>query len=241
MRLRPSLISSAVVLAVVVGSALPSGATSNPFGAKTPSQILSLATSAMRNAGSVHSVAADSYGGVVQITLSTDSAQTEGLQTQKLGGGTETSRLIGTTLFIYGDKTSYAQDFGVKNSKLANEWVLVPATNKNYANIALGILLPSLLQQVEGVSALKNLGLFKINGQEAVAIRGALAPSAGGSGGSQTLYVSTTAPYRPIALTDAGVVSGQKVSSTVLFSKWGEKVAIARPSTFVTATSVTFP
>jgi hypothetical protein len=229
------------VLTVVFGSIPPSSAATAPFGAKTPAQILALATSAMKSAGSVHYVSADSYGGVVQITLSTDSSLTEGVQTQKLGGGTETSRLFGTKLFIFGDATSYAQDFGVKNSKLANEWVLVPITNKNYANIAVGILLSSVLQQVKGVSTLKNLGVFKIDGQETVGIKGALGPSAGGSGGSQTLYVSTTAPYRPVALTDSGVVSGQKVSSQVLFSKWGEKIVVVKPTKFVTATSVTFP
>lgn len=241
MRLRLSFISSVAVLTLVVGLVMPSSAAAHPFGAKSPAQILALATSAMRSAGSVHYVSTDSYGGVVQITLSTDSSLTEGVQTQKLGGGTETSRLLDTTLFILGDKTSYAQDFGVKNSKLANEWVLVPATNKNYANIAVGILLSSVLQQVKGVSALKDLGIFKVNGQEAVAIRGVLSSLAGSSGGSQTLYVSTTAPYRPVALTDSGVVSGKKVSSDVLFSKWGESVAVAKPAKFVTATLVTFP
>jgi hypothetical protein len=241
MRLRLSFFTSAAVLVIVFGSVASANAASNPFGAKTPAQILALATSAMKSAGSFHYVSTDAYAGVVQITLSTDSSLTEGVQTQKLGGGTETSRLLGKTLYIFGDKTSYAQDFGVKNTKLANEWVLVPFTNKNYANIAIGILLPSLLQQIMGVSALKDAGVFKINGQEAVAIRGTLASSSGGSGGSQTLYVSTTAPYRPVALTDSGVVSGQKVSSNVLFSKWGEKVTIAKPAKFVTATSVTFP
>ncbi|HUY17146.1 MAG TPA: hypothetical protein VMV11_06250 [Acidimicrobiales bacterium] len=34
----------------------------------------------------------------------------------------------------------------------------VPATNKNYANIASGILLSSLFQRVNSVSALKDLG-----------------------------------------------------------------------------------
>src|SRR5665213_3908632 len=126
----------------------------------------------MKSAGSFHYVSSDSYGGVVQITLSTDSSLTKGVQTQKLGGGTETSRFLRSALYVFGDKTSYAQDFGVKNTKLANEWVLVPSTNKNYANIAIGILLPSLLQQIKGVSALKDAGVFKINGQEAVAIRG---------------------------------------------------------------------
>jgi hypothetical protein len=241
MRLKLSFVSILAALAVIFGPMSPSSAASNPLATKTPAQILSLAVSAMKSSGSVHYVSSDSYGGVVQITLSTDSSLTKGVQTQKLGGGTETSRLLGSTLFIFGDKTSYAQDFGVKNTKLANQWVLVPSSNKNYANIAVGILLSSVLQQVKGVSALKNLGVFKVDGQETVAIKGSLSSSSGASGGSQTLYVSTTAPNRPVALTDSGVVSGQQVSSDVVFSKWGEKIVIARPTKFVTATSVTFP
>jgi len=164
LRVRPSLVSILAALAMTLGPVLPSSAASNPFGAKTPARILELAATAMKSSGSVHYVSSDSYGGVVQITLSTDSSLTKGVQTQKLGGGTETSRFLRSALYVFGDKTSYAQDFGVKNTKLANEWVLVPTSNKNYANIAVGILLTSVLQQVKGVSAPKDLGVFKIDG-----------------------------------------------------------------------------
>jgi len=241
MRVRPSVVVFAAVSATALGLVVPASASANPLGSKSPAKILALATSALKSAGSFHFTAADSYGGVVQITLSTDSSRSAGVQTQKLGGGTETSRLIGKTLYIFGDKTSYAQDFGVKNATIANEWVLVPTTNKNYANIAVGILLPSVLQQLGGVSALKDLGIRTVKGVQTVAIEGALPASAGGSSGTQTLYVSTTAPYRPVALADAGVVSGQKVSSELLFSKWGEKITVVKPSKFVTATAKSFP
>ncbi|HEV3187730.1 MAG TPA: hypothetical protein VGZ04_06745 [Acidimicrobiales bacterium] len=39
----------------------------------------------------------------------------------------------------------------------------------------------------------------------------------------------------------ARVVCGQKASCDVLFSKWGETIAIAKPKKFATATSVSFP
>ena len=57
----------------------------------------------------------------MQITFSTDSSMTGRVQFKKLGGDTKRSRLLDTTPFIFGDKTSHAQDFGVKNSKVVNE------------------------------------------------------------------------------------------------------------------------
>ncbi|HVA52891.1 MAG TPA: hypothetical protein VNF05_05200 [Acidimicrobiales bacterium] len=152
MRLRLPLVTGAGVLAMVCGLAVPSSAASSPVGTKTAAQILTLTTSAMKRAGSFHYDLADPCGGIVQITLSTESAKSEGTQTQMLGGGSETCRLIGKSLYMYGDKTSNAQDFGVKYSGLANKWALVPATNKNDANLASGILLLSILQQFDGVS-----------------------------------------------------------------------------------------
>jgi len=59
------------------------------------------------------------------------------------GAGVEKVRLIGSTLFINANSAAFSLDFNVSNSTLTNEWVRVPASNPNYANISAAILLPS--------------------------------------------------------------------------------------------------
>jgi hypothetical protein len=229
---RLSSISLAAVLAATtfVGASAASGAT------KSPAEVLQLSISAMHSAGSFHYESTASVGGVVAITLSTDSALTYGDQVQKLGGGVETTRLIGKTLYINADAKAYSADFGVKKPTLANEWVLVPSSNKNYANISSAILVPSVLQQLVDVNHLKEVGVGSVNGQTALKIRGDA-----GASGTETVYVSTAAPYLPIAVAAVGTEDGEKVSDQLVFSKWGEKFKVAKPSKFVVATNTTFP
>jgi hypothetical protein len=229
---RLSSFSLAVVLAAtsLIGASAASAAT------KSPAEVLRLSISAMHSAGSFHYESTASVGGVVAITLSTDSALNYGDQVQKLGGGVETTRLIGKTLYMNADAKAYAADFGVKKTTLANEWVLVPSSNKNYANISSAILVPSVLQQLVDVNHLKEVGVGSVNGQAALKIRGDA-----GASGTETVYVSTAAPYLPIAVAAVGTEDGEKVSDELVFSKWGEKFSVAKPAKFAVATNVTFP
>jgi nitric oxide reductase large subunit len=240
MRIRTSLFTATTVAALALGVVTPANATTSPFGTKSPAAILSIATTAMRSAGTFHYASETKISGVVEATIATDSSASEGTQTQKSAGGIETTKLIGKNLYIEADKTAYTQDFGVKNSTLANKWVFVPVSNKNYVNISSAVLLSSVIHEVEGFSKLTDAGVVTVDGQKAVAIEGDIATNSTGSG-TQAVYVSTIAPYRPIAIADEGTFNGQKVSSVTLFSKWGEKISVAKPTAFVTATSKTFP
>lgn len=227
-------LSSLSVIAVLVVISLFASAASGTT--KSAAKILQLSVSAMRTEGSFHYDSTASFGGHVEIALSTNSALTEGDQIQILDGGVETTRLLGKTLYMYANAKAYAVDFGVKKTTLADEWVLVPSTNKNYANISSAILVPSVLQQLVDVDDLKKIGVGSVNGKTALEIRG----NAGASG-TETFFVSTTAPYLPIAVEAKTTEDGEKVSDELVFSKWGEKLTIAKPATYVVATNATFP
>jgi hypothetical protein len=228
---RLTLVVPVVVVALGSWSAGASGASS-----KTPAEILQLSVSSMHSEGSFHYNSTSSIAGVVALTLSTDSALKYGDQVQTLDGGTETTRLIGKKLYMYANARAYIQDFGVKKPKLANEWVLVPSTNKNYGNIADAILVPSVMQQLVDVGTLKEAGQATVDGQTALALRG----NAGASG-TETVYVSTTAPYLPIAVVADSTEDGRKITNDLVFSKWGEKFTVKTPSKYVVATKRTFP
>jgi hypothetical protein len=227
---RLTLVLPAVIVAFGTWSAGASGTST-----KTPAEILQLSVSSMHNQGSFHYNSTSSIAGVVALTLSTDSALKYGDQVQSLDGGTETTRLIGKKLYMYANARAYEEDFGVKKPTLANEWVQVPSTNKNYGNIADAILVPSVMQQLVDVGSLKEAGEATVDGKKALALRNT------GSSGTETVYVSTSAPYLPIAVVADATEDGRKIINDLVFSKWGEKFTVKKPSKYVVATKKTFP
>jgi hypothetical protein len=204
--------------------------------AKTAEEILQLSVGSMRVAGSFHYTSTSSIGGKVALSLSTDSSLKDGVQIQKLDGGTETTLLIGKKLYMKANAKAYAQDFGVKKTTLANKWVLVPTTNKNYANIAEAILVPSVMQELVDIGSVTNAGDVTVGGQSAVALKG----NAGASG-IEYIYVSLKKPYLPLGVSAQATQDGKKLTNELVFSKWGEKFKVSPPSSYVVATNKTFP
>jgi hypothetical protein len=240
-RLRTTLAIVALASTSTLAYVVPASAGSSTSGAKTAKEILAITANAMLKAKSVHYDQTGSIGGSLVVTLSTDSASTKGTQTQTLDGAKETTRVVGGSLFINATKKAYSDDWGVKNSTLANRWVLVPKSNKNYASISAAILLSSLTSEFLDLSNVKIAGHATVNGAKAVTLTATVKDGASGINGSETLYVATKSPYRPIGLVVTGTDDGDKIVSEVKFSKWGEKVTVKRPTNYVTATAKTLP
>jgi hypothetical protein len=228
---RLTLILPATVVALASWSASASASS-----AKTAAEILQLSVGSMRVAGSFHYTSTSSIGGKVALSLSTDSSLKDGVQTQKLDGGTETTLLIGKKLYMKANAKAYAQDFGLKKTTLANKWVLVPTTNKNYSNIAEAILVPSVMQELVDIGSVTNAGEVTVAGQSAIALKG----NAGASG-IEYIYVSLKKPYLPLGVSAQVTQDGKKLTNELVFSKWGEKFKVSAPSSFVVATKKSFP
>lgn len=228
---RLTLVFPAVVVAVATWSA---GASASSVA--TAAEMLQLSVGSMRAAGSFHYTSTSSIGGKVALSLSTDCSLKDGVQIQKLDGGTETTRLIGKKLYMKANAKAYVQDFGVKNSTLANRWVLVPTTNKNYSNIAEAILVPSVMQALVNVGSITNAGEVTIDGQRAIALKGHV-----GASGIEYIYVSLKKPYLPLGVSDQATENGKKLTNELVFSRWGEKFTVGAPSRYVVATKKTFP
>jgi hypothetical protein len=225
-----------VLVVPVIALLLATSSLSASAASKTAAQILQISVSSMQTEGSFHYDSTSSIAGKVALSLSTDSSLTYGTQTQTLDGGTETTRLIGKTLYLYANAKAYAEDFDVAKTTLANKWVLVPSTNKNYGNIADAILVKSVMQQLVDIGSVKDVGAVSFDGQTALALRGDA-----GASGTETIYVSATAPYLPIGLSAEATEEGHKIINELVFSKWGEKFSVKAPSTYVIATKKTFP
>ncbi len=228
---RLTLVLPAILIALATWSASASASS-----AKTAAEILQLSVGSMRVAGSFHYTSTSSIGGKVALSLSTDSSLKDGVQIQKLDGGTETTLVIGKKLYMKANAKAYAQDFGLKKTTLANKWVLVPTTNKNYANIAEAILVPSVMQELVDIGSVTNAGEVTIAGQSAIALKG----NAGASG-IEYIYVSLKKPYLPLGVSAQATQDGKKLTNELVFSKWGEKFKVTAPSSYVVATKKTFP
>ena len=240
MRRQTPLLALGICSGLIIGLPSLAQAATGPFGSRTPAQILSLTKAAMERAGSVHVVNTTSLNGTISFTLTTDSSAGSGTQAQVFGGGVEKVRLIGSTLFINADSVAFSLDFNVSNSTLTNEWVRVPVSNPNYANISAAILLPSLIKDTLSMKSLKNLGVETFDGRTTVAIEGFPPNSTPGTSVVQTLYVATSAPYLPVGLSTV-FLEGVNGKGKSVFSRWGEKVAVRPPARYVTATAKDFP
>jgi hypothetical protein len=240
MRRLTSILTLTVAAASFVGLAPSALAATKPFGAKSASQILSLASAAMLKAGSVHVVNNSLLSGSLAFTQTTDSSRLVGEQSQEFGSGVESIRLIGTALYLKANNAAYSQSFNIANSTLAGNWVKVPSSNPNYSNIAAAVLLPSLIKNVFTMRFSKVLGVKTFHGQATVAIKGDPPNTTPGTSEIQTVYISTSAPYLPVGLKTV-FLEGVNGTGTILFSKWGEKFNVIKPGSYFFATSKNFP
>ena len=237
---RLSLLFTFVLSAGLSTVATDAGATTNPLAHKSAAEIVALSSAAMQKAGSVHVVNKSVLNGAATLQQTTDSARTVGVQTQLFGGGDATIRLIGTTLYLNANTTAYNQDFNIANPSLAGKWVRVPASNPNYKNISSAVLLASLVQNVFQMNFLRDLGPRTFHGVATVALKGSPPNNTPGTSQTQTVYVSTTAPYLPVGIATT-FLEGVNGTGTILFSRWGETVQVKAPAGFVVATPKNFP
>jgi hypothetical protein len=236
-----SLVGILTALTLSLGFSTPAIASTGPFGSKTPSQILVLVAAAMREAGSVHLSGTLSVPGLIVGTETLDSANEESRQIISSGAMKETDLVFGTSVFIKGNAADFVDAYRVENSPLISKWILVPASNPNYANTLSGELFGSLTQKTVQLVDPKNLGIVLFEKQRVMAIEGELPASGAFPSATQTVYVSPTSPYLPIGYGDKFDEQGEPGTALSVFSKWGESVHAPRPTVFVTATNHDLP
>ena len=146
------------------------------------------ACGSMMTEGSFHYNSTASIAGKVALSLSTDSSLTYGNQTQKLDGGTETTRLIGKNLYMYADAKAYAQDFGRRKDHLGQR-VGPGALDEQELrqHFVDAILVKSVMQQLVDIGSAKGSGHRPpLTARPRLELRGDA-----GASGTETIYVST--------------------------------------------------
>lgn len=132
------------------------------------------------------------------------------------------------------DPTIVKFEFNSTSSTVANKWISLTKKSRYFANLAEGDTLPSLLQQLTPAGTLSATPTT-VNGTSVIALVGK-ANSTVGAAGTQTLYVSTTAPFLPVAGKVHASSSGITLDIAIQMKNWGVTLNVTRPKV---ATSIT--
>jgi hypothetical protein len=202
-----------------------------------------MAKDAVLAKGSVHDVGnySSSSGGTVQNVY--DAATTQGKQ---LATSSPPSNGIALLMspqmaYIQGD-ASFLEDvvqMGRDDAiKYAGQWIAVPSSSSEYANAASGLTLSELITNVTPTAPLSLTKLTTIDGKSVVGVSGGLAPWANQYSGTLVLYVSTAAPYLPVADVVRGTNATDKLTGTDHMSDYGEPVTVTAPANSIPISSI---
>jgi len=224
-----TLVALLVLIVVgVVAYLLSKGSGSSSLADDPASQVLSLSTSAMQSAGSVHVATTIRASGQV-TTYVTDAASAFGQQVITAGGSRVTTIAVGGIAYVNANQTAMTALFGrpvATAQQFASRWLSFPASDVAYKQIVATLTLSSLIEQVLPTGSLSTTGATEVDGKPVVAVHGQLP-----GGLSATLYVSTQGaplPVEEIATNSGGV-------TTTFFEAWHEHVSVTAPSGAVPA------
>jgi hypothetical protein len=222
-------LAALLVLAAGLTGCGSSGSSSkgNGIESKTPTEIVAAAKVLADSANSVH-VAGSIQSGGSPITLDLHLLASKGGRGQLSENGLSFELIqIHGTVFIKGSPAFYRHVAGPTAAQLLQgRWLKAPASTGNLASLA------SLtdLHQLMDTTLVQHGTLAKgatttIAGQKVLAITD--------TSNRGTLYVATTGPPYPVAVTKAGTSSGR-----VLFSNWNAPVSVLAPANAIDITQL---
>jgi hypothetical protein len=212
-----SVVALALALAMLTGCG--SSASTNGISAKQPAEALAAAKTAANAASSVH-VSGSAVAGGSPITLDLDLLAGQGGRGKVSENGLSLEVIhLGGTVYIKGSPAFYQHIGGAAAVQLLQgRWLKAPATIGSFASLA---SLTDLRQLVGTTLAVRGTptrgGTVTVGNQRAIGVTNA----ANGA----TLYIATTGPPYPVALTQNGTSSAR-----ILLDRWNEPVALAAPA-----------
>jgi hypothetical protein len=148
--------------------------------------------------------------------------------------------LIAGICYVRGDTVALINFFGIPQAQAepaANKWIAVQAGEKlgvtSYDDIAAGITLSSLADEIAMGSKLSRTAPATIGSEPVQGVKTPAAAAAGG--GTVALYVTDAAPLRPVVFELTGGSNQFRMS----FGGWGEALNLTAPAHPVPASSVT--
>lgn len=168
-----------------------------------------------------------------------DVATDEGRQDITRYGGVHAHVLVvGGNAYYSGNQAALIDYFELAPStakQIGSRWVLVAPSNSDYSTVAADATLSSALTEATPPGPLSETAPTTIDGESVIGIRGTLhAPK--GVSASEILYVSRAAEPLPVQLVVSSSTKNLRDHSTTNFTRWGEPLALAAPTSVVTIT-----
>jgi hypothetical protein len=240
--MRKSLTAVAVlsVLGLVPALSSASGATPTTLTGLSARQIMSTAIKASIGQGSATTVVTTSVLGI-KVKEVTISGPRSGSGSEVINGHKGEIIYLNGVVYAKFDAFLVNFNYGVKDSAVANKWISITKGHKFYSNLSSGIAFPSVLQEMQPIGTLSASAPQIINGVSAIGVTGNPNPLSGTTSGSETLYVSTAAPFLPVEVTIKAVESGITVVLTVIPKNWGVPVTVTAPKDFTSISKTKLP
>lgn len=194
---------TALCVGLAISACGGSSSSGNGVAAKSPSEILSAATTAINGVNTVH-VSGSLLSGGSPISLDLNLVSGKGATGSMSEGGLSFKLIdVGGFVYINGSPTFWQHFGGSAAAQLFNgKWLKAPATNSNFASFAALTNLHQLLGAVlANHGSLAKGGSTTVNGQKVVALKDT---SMGG-----TLYVATTGKPYPVEISKSGSSGGR--------------------------------
>jgi len=195
----------------------------------TGSQLLTTTMAAATKAKSCTNISTSVSDGHTFV-LRSNSGPISGEQFLSYQSAKSDVREVGGDVYFNENSAGLKLQFDVKNPKLANKWIEVTSSNVNFANFEEGILISSVLTEIPPSGSLSTTKVEVIHGEKVIGITGKPNETLGVSTGTETLYVSTTAPFLPVELTVSGTSQGVADKFVVTLTNWGKSFHILKPA-----------
>jgi len=132
-------------------------------------------------------------------------------------------------------------------SKYAGQWISLSSSYKYYLSLTYGHIVSQLGAVATASVPLTLTSPKTVDGIRVVGVSGGLSAPLSvvfGKNGKQTLYVSTSSPYRPTsfvcsAVTRYGANENVRAVESDTLSNWGESVSVTPPATSVPIATIT--
>jgi hypothetical protein len=209
------------------------GSAGGALAGKSPSQILSTTLAAADAQRGVHYQLRAATASENQ-TIVGDAGPSQGVQQVVTGSNEVEVQLIAGTAYLMGNAGGLQNTIGLSasvSSAYAGRWISVAPADSLFEPITQAVTTKGIFSQLKPTGTLTESAPGKIEGQQVIAVTGGLPGSvANGVTGHAILYVSTSRPDLPVAFQGTAANSKDKVSDVGVFSRWGERLALAVPS-----------
>ncbi len=239
---RRSAVATAAVSAFVglatLGVLAPATASASSATTSSPAHLLAATLRAANAQRSVVSRAATTVFGITVTAVAT-SGPTSGVARVSASGHSGEIRDLGSVVYAKFDAALVNFEFHTSVTSVANEWIAVPRSSHYFANLALGVTLPSVLSELTPLGPL-HVSTTTWHGARVLALSGRANATLGVPGGSQTLFVAASAPYLPVGGAVHATESGVSLDVTIELSQWNVGLRVSAPahSTPIAATAL---